>query len=167
LSKIDALRDVVSLTILQRAGDMSHRLRQLGIPHVLIGGLAVGVHGHPRATKDVDFLVGAEAFESVEPLLVYREELKELVRIGETDIMSVPDAYPGLAEELRLEDDVPVISLRGLVLLKLAANRPRDREDVRVLLAQSPQRIREVRDYLLEHAPELVSRLAEALPPGQ
>jgi len=132
----------------------------------LIGGLAVGVHGHPRATRDVDFLVGAEAFESVEPLLVYREELKELVRIGETDIMSVPDAYPGLAEELRLEDDVPVISLRGLVLLKLDANRPRDREDVRVLLEQSPKRIREVRDYMLMHAPELVSRLAEVMPSG-
>lgn len=166
MSRVDALREVVSLAILQRAGDMSCRLRQLGIPHVLIGGLAVGVHGHPRATKDVDFLVGVEAFESVEPFLVYREELKELVRIGETDIMSVPDAYPSLAEELRLEDEVPIISLQGLVLMKLDANRPRDREDVRVLLEQSPNRIREVRDYLLEHAPGLVSRLAEVLASG-
>jgi len=157
----------VSPAILQRAGDVSHRLRQLCIPHVLIGGLAVGVHGHPRATRDVDFLVGAEAFESVEPLLVYREELKELARIGETDIMSVPDAYPGLAEELRLEDDVPVISLRGLVLMKLDANRPRDREDVRVLLEKSPKRIREMRDYILEYAPVLVSRLAEVLASGR
>jgi len=167
VSTIDVLRDVVSLAILERAGDISSRLKKLGIPHVLIGGLAVGVHGHPRGTKDVDFLVGVEAFESVEPILVYREELKELVRIGETDIMSVPDAYPGLAGELRLEHDVPVISFRGLVLMKLDANRPRDREDVRVLLERSPKRIREVRDYLLENAPELVSRLAELLASGR
>jgi len=31
---------------------------RLGIRHALIGGMAVGVHGHPRATKDIDFLVG-------------------------------------------------------------------------------------------------------------
>ena len=125
MSKIGVLRNVVSLTLLRRAGEVSQRLQHLGIPHVLIGGLAVGVHGHPRATEDVDFLVGEEAFDSVEPLLVYREELEELVRHGQTDIMSVPDAYPGLREELRLEDDVPVISLRGLVLMKLDANRRR------------------------------------------
>lgn len=28
-----------------------------------MGGLAVGAHGYPRATKDVVFLVGDEAFE--------------------------------------------------------------------------------------------------------
>jgi hypothetical protein len=28
-----------------------------GVPYALCGGLAVGVHGYPRATKDIDFLV--------------------------------------------------------------------------------------------------------------
>ena len=58
MSSIDALRKVVSPVILRRAADISRLLAELGIPHVLIGGLAVGVHGHPRATSDVDFLVG-------------------------------------------------------------------------------------------------------------
>ena len=30
---------------------------------VVVGGLAIGANGFPRATRDVDFLVGAEAFE--------------------------------------------------------------------------------------------------------
>lgn len=163
MSKVDALASVVSPAILKRAGDVSRLLRELGVPHVLIGGLAVGLHGHPRTTKDVDFLVGEEAFAMVEPFLVYRDELKDLVHVGVTDIMGVPDQYPSLADELRVEDDVPVISLRGLVLMKLDAFRPRDQEDVRVLLTRAPNELRAVRDYLQEHAPALLSRLAEVL----
>lgn len=163
MSRFDALREVVSPTLLRHAGEVSRLLRELEIPHVLIGGLAVGVHGHPRATRDVDFLVGPEAFASTSPIPVYRDEIRDIAAVGETDVMSVPDKYPGLAGELRLEDDVPVISLRGLVLLKLDAHRVRDREDVRALLAHAPDQVRVVRDYLLEQAPELVSRLGEAL----
>lgn len=163
MSRVEGLREVVAPAILDRAAEVSELLCTLGVPHALIGGLAVGVHGHPRGTKDVDFLVGVEAFEMTEPLLVYREELKRLVKVGETDIMSVPPRYPVLETELRLESDVPVISLAGLVLMKLDASRPQDREDVRVLLSRLPERIAEVRDYLAEHAPELVSRLGEAL----
>ena len=163
MSRVKGLTEVVATAILTRAEQVSSMLRDLGVPHALIGGLAVGVHGHPRATKDVDFLVGPEAFETTEPFLVYREELKELVRIGETDIMYIPDRFPGLSAELRLEDDIPIISLRGLVLMKLDAFRARDQEDVRSLLRIHPTRIREVRDYLQQQAPELISRLAEAL----
>lgn len=160
---MDALQEVVSPTLLRRAAETSRLLRKLEVPHALVGGLAVGLHGHLRATRDVDFMVGEEAFSSTNPFLVYRDELKELARVGETDIMSIPERYPCLQEELRLEVDVPVISLRGLVLTKLDANRARDREDVRVLLTRSPGQLRIVRDYLQEQAPELVTRLAEVL----
>ena len=98
-----------------------------------------------------------------EPLLVYREELAQLVAIGHTDIMSVPPGFPSLANELSSSGDVPVISLPGLVLMKLDAFRPRDREDVRTLMRVHRQRLREVRDHLASNAPDLVHRLAEAL----
>ena len=39
------------------------QLKHLGIRHALAGGLAVGAHGYVRATTDVDFLVGEEAFD--------------------------------------------------------------------------------------------------------
>ena len=41
----------------------SRALSERGIRHVIVGGLAVGANGYPRATKVVDFLVGDEAFE--------------------------------------------------------------------------------------------------------
>ncbi|MEL6348373.1 MAG: hypothetical protein AAFV53_35010 [Myxococcota bacterium] len=163
MSRVKTLTEVVAPAILTRAEHTSALLRDLGVPHALIGGLAVGVHGHPRATKDVDFLVGVEAFKTTEPFLIYREELKELARIGETDIMYIPDRFPGLAEELRLEDDIPIISLPGLILMKLDAFRARDQEDVRSLLQVHPSQIRAVRDYLQRQAPELTIRLAEVL----
>jgi hypothetical protein len=41
----------------------SAALTRVGVRHTLVGGLAVGANGYPRATRDVDFLVGEEAFE--------------------------------------------------------------------------------------------------------
>jgi hypothetical protein len=48
-------------------------------------------------------------------------------------------------------------------MMKLDANRHRDREDVRVLLARCPSSMRAVRDQLQQDAPALVSRLAEVV----
>jgi hypothetical protein len=45
-----ALRNTAALAAPRKGGR-----KELGVPHALIGGLAVGLHGHPRATKDVDF----------------------------------------------------------------------------------------------------------------
>jgi hypothetical protein len=54
---------VVAPNVIDDAIEMGQLLAGLGIPHALVGGLAVGLNGHPRATKDVDYLVGREAFE--------------------------------------------------------------------------------------------------------
>jgi hypothetical protein len=40
----------------------SATLSELGVRHALVGGLAVGAWGYPRNTRDIDFLVGEEAF---------------------------------------------------------------------------------------------------------
>jgi hypothetical protein len=34
-----------------------------GVPYALCGGLALGVHGHPRATEDIDLLIETESLE--------------------------------------------------------------------------------------------------------
>ena len=57
------LEDVISKKVLDAMRVASDALTALGIRHVVVGGLAVGANGYPRATKDVDFLVGDEAFE--------------------------------------------------------------------------------------------------------
>src|SRR5215510_13426716 len=56
------LIDVVASKVLDAWKAASEALARADIRHVVIGGLAVGANGHPRATKVVDFLVGGEAF---------------------------------------------------------------------------------------------------------
>src|SRR5215510_2285399 len=48
------------------------QLDHLGIRYALAGGLAVGAHGYIRATADVDFLVGEEAFEHQGVLVAFK-----------------------------------------------------------------------------------------------
>ena len=48
----------------------SAALKRVGVRHIVIGGLAVGANGFPRATRDVNLLVGDEAFERHEDGLV-------------------------------------------------------------------------------------------------
>jgi hypothetical protein len=54
--------------VFQTAAQLDH----LGIRHALAGGLAVGAHGYIRATVDVDFLVGEEAFEHHVQLVTFK-----------------------------------------------------------------------------------------------
>jgi len=163
MTSLDRLKGVVAPELIARAEKMSRLLTDLSIPHLLIGGLAVGVHGHVRATRDIDFLVGDQAFATHVPILTFRDELRDLVRIGHTDLMSVPPGHPQLQEELSSHPGPPVISLPALIMLKLEAGRPRDAEDVRQLMALHRSALRDVRDYLQRHAPGLVHRLAEVI----
>ena len=80
MSRFQDLSHVVAPKVIDDAIEMGQLLAGLGIPHALVGGLAVGLNGHPRATKDVDYLVGREAFEMTAPVLVYRDELKDRVK---------------------------------------------------------------------------------------
>src|SRR5690348_3305481 len=57
------LDNVVAAKVLDAMRLASSTLSALGVRHVVVGGLAVGANGNPRATRDVNFLVGDEAFE--------------------------------------------------------------------------------------------------------
>lgn len=165
-SRFEELAGAVAAKVLLDAVEASRTLSELGVPHALIGGLAVGVHGHPRATKDVDFLVGRDAFERTSPVLVFRDELRDLARLGVIDFLAVPTGYPSLADHLvstATDEEVPVMPVEGLILLKLHANRPQDRADV-VSLINAGADIAKVTRYLRERAPELAGRFAELVP---
>ncbi len=161
---VESLVGVVAPEVLLDAIETSEKLSRLGVPHALIGGLAVGLHGHPRATKDVDFLVGVEAFERTSPFLLYREELKDIARVGVVDLMAVPPAYPYLSESLALPEGgaIPLLSVEALVMLKLDAGRPQDLADVQALIVAGAEPDNLVA-YLREHAPLLVVRLTSFL----
>lgn len=155
------LARVVAPKVLTDAIDTSERLRTLGIPHALVGGLAVGLHGHPRATKDVDFIVDAAAFASTKPIPSFREELGEVVRWG---VIDLPDDPP-LEQALQIPEpgDVPVVPVEVLVLMKLRAKRPQDEADVAHLVTAG-MNVRGTLDWLGAHASEHVpafSRIAQ------
>ncbi len=162
--RFDDLRDVVSDRILTDAMRTSELLTRLGVRHALIGGLAVGVHGHPRATKDVDYLVGNEGFASVTPLLVLREELLAVMRVGVIDLLSVDPRYPALEDALAVpkDGDIPVIPVEALVLMKLDANRPHDLADVGHLVRAGAD-VMAINDYLKKNARSLTRRFRAVL----
>lgn len=163
-ASIEALVGVVAAEVLLDAVRTSRLLARLGVPHALVGGLAVGLHGHPRATRDVDFLVDESAFASTVPLLVYRDELAVVVRMGVVDLLAVPQGRPTLQAQLEVPaaGEIPVIDPAALVLMKLDAGRGQDREDVVAMLDAGIDQD-EVGRYLADHAPDLVDAFAELL----
>ncbi len=163
-SGLERLAGAVSPTVLNDAVRVSARLRELGIRHALIGGLAVGIHGQARATRDADFLVAAEAFATLSPIITYKNEVAEMARVGVVDFLAVPPKYAALDAQLETgaPGAVPVMPVEGLILLKLHAHRPQDRADVRTL-ADAGADLASVTAYLRRIAPDLLIRFAEIL----
>jgi len=162
MSRLRELEAAVSPSVIEDAIEIGELLAHLQVPHALIGGLAVGLNGFPRATSDVDYLVGSEAFEKTSPFLVFRKELRNRVEVGVIDLLAVPDAYPCLLDQLALVKvgKVHVIAPEALVLMKLSANRPQDRADI-VRLLETDLETKEVAAYLEKNAPDLLNRFAE------
>ncbi len=134
-------------------------LNEREVDFVLIGGLAVQTHGHPRTTQDVDLVPEPGA----ENLTRLRAALAELgarpvgaqdpspVRIPSSGVLELdtdaggidvhlgpPGAapYPDLrARALEVQLDIPVLvaGRDDLIAMKRAAGRPIDRSDVLAL----------------------------------
>jgi predicted nucleotidyltransferase len=127
------------------------------VQFLLVGGYAVGLHGHPRVTKDLDLWVYAN-FENA-PLVVKALEkfgapMQDIsVRDFETEgtifqigvepvRIDVITKVTGLkfekaiqnAKMMKIEDlDIPTISLQDLIKNKKASGRHRDLDDVESL----------------------------------
>ncbi len=150
------------------AYDASRALAELGIPHAVIGGLAVGAHGAPRATKDVDFLVNeADAFTGTMVLSSFKAGVPIAVRGVVVDYLT-PEGSPHAAllrqgiVDASESEGIPVVPLEQLIVMKLEAARRRDMDDVARLLEQADLEDR-VQRYLQKHAPDLIARLELAL----
>src|SRR5215468_5031334 len=119
------LRGVVAPEILQAAETASHKLREAEIPHALAGGLAVGAHGYPRTTDDVDFLVGDEAFEKHAGGLVTLKLPLVAIHGVRVDFVSLADSEEEHAQTRAAIDappsaeEVPIVPLPVLVYMKL------------------------------------------------
>lgn len=133
---------------------IARELSERGLPFMLIGGQAVLLHGRPRLTEDIDVTLGMDP----KRLPVVRDVcrvlgLTPLPRDVETFVRDT-FVLPALHEETRLRVDfvfsttpyerqaigravrvelagvaVPFATAEDLIIHKLFAGRPRDRED--------------------------------------
>jgi hypothetical protein len=155
---------VVNPTIETAARLASARLTELGVRHVLVGGLAVGAYAEPRATTDVDFLVGPEAWLTSGLIVSAISGLP--VRVGKVAVDSrlAPAEAPGIEEALARgieSEGIPVAPPEVLLLMKLIADRPRDRYDVSALLDVIDHEV--AREYVGKFGPEYLPALESAI----
>ena len=138
----------------------SRTLREAGIPHALAGDLAVGAHGYPRTTDDVDFLVGDEAFIHHAGGVVTLKV--PMISIGSVRIDMVSIA-PTREEQALLRpavehppesERIPIVPLTALVYMKLKASRQKDLADLVELLKRGKIDIPSIDEYLKPLGPK-------------
>lgn len=154
-------------------GSLLAHLERAGIRYCVIGGIALAAHGHARYTADVDLLT---MDRRVLDQAFWRDAGRAVeVRIGDADdplggVVRWPSVPPhdllvgrGYAMQLAVDtaahDDVlgaPVAAPLALVLLKLEAGAPHDRNDV-VALAEAQKTLGtyDWRDAVAAHLPRL------------
>jgi hypothetical protein len=153
----------VSPALRDAALESARQLTTLGIRHALAGGLAVGAHGYVRATTDVDFLVGDEAFEHRGTLVTFKAGVP--IEVGGVRIDYLSPASLGAQLESVLDNPVineglAVVPIEVLIYMKLTAARRRDLLDV-VELIKVGADVKSAREYLKLHADDLVPRFDE------
>lgn len=148
------LKDVVSDRVLRAMRLASSELTRLGVRHWLVGGLAVGAYGHPRATKAVDFFVGDEAFETLGGGLVTMKHGVPIQADGVAiDHLSAQEGESFLVPLLNPPtEELAVAPLEVLVYLKLKSPRAKDRADV-VELIKAGADVQRCKKWLAAHAP--------------
>lgn len=147
--------------MLNRSRDVFSSLQRHEVHYVVIGGIAVVLHGVPRATFDLDILIDAN-MDNARRLLAALEEagLGTAVMITAAELLAnevtifndrvridVQTKTPGLdfdtAWSRRVvmtvqSQEFYVVALEDLLASKRAAGRPKDLEDLRLLEAHLP-----------------------------
>jgi predicted nucleotidyltransferase len=134
--------------------DFLKLLNSHGVEYLLVGGYAVGVHGYPRATGDMDIWIDVNASNAKKAAMVLREfgmpeelitndmflEKDKVIRMGVPPVrIEVITGASGVKfsecysrREVIEIDGVPVnfISLEDLKVNKKASGRHKDLEDL-------------------------------------
>jgi hypothetical protein len=168
-ANLSAMEGVVAPRVLDAMRSASNELARLGVRHALVGGLAVGAHGYPRATKDVVFLVGDEAFEHHAGGIVTMKPGIP-IQIGGVlvDLLSAqPDEGAlGAVPVVRTGAEVPIAPIEALIHLKLKSPRLKDAADVIELLKAGIDQAR-CRAWLATNAPALGPQFEELVDRAQ
>jgi len=143
------------LTLESELRELVQRFNEAKIEYALCGGMAVALHGYPRFTKDIDFLVPSEFLNRAIEVAAKAGFLDDSGRISFPDFdvyrilkiegseyrildLLVPKSLDTLAWKQRQWFDwngLPICSVSrvGLIEMKLAAGRDIDRIDIKQL----------------------------------
>jgi hypothetical protein len=142
-------------TLLQELLDITSALEQNGIEYAVCGGLALTIHGFPRATFDIDVLIRPESLENAYKVgaekgydikgldMSFKESAVEIRRVSKIDddgeVLSldlllvtpqVDDVWE-TREKLFWENrDLWIVSRDGLIKMKQLAGRAKDLIDI-------------------------------------
>lgn len=129
-------------------------LTAASVPYALAGGVALAIHGFPRATVDIDLLVlpadvdralavaGRRGFTVAAVPMRFSDgmELRRVTRIdadGDAltlDLLLVAgylaEAWESRQSVATERDSITVVSRDGLIRMKVAAGRPQDLADI-------------------------------------
>lgn len=131
-------------------------LEESGFEYAVCGGIAVAVHGHPRATTDIDILVTAEALPEIlatvaglgyvlkaapmkfsSGIEVRRVSRMESGEVFTLDLMPVTEVIREVWEDRQKVEwrgrPLRIVSRRGLVRMKRLAGRAQDLADLEAL----------------------------------
>lgn len=154
---VDLLEEVVSTRVLDAMRKAHIQLTKAGVRHALAGGLAVGAYGYTRATKDVDFLVGEEAFiEHAGGVLTIHPDVPYSIAGVPVDSIVDADLSVDLDDAIDAHG-IPVVPFDTLVYMKLKAARRQDRLDLVELFRATNFNTRATRAYIVKIAPSLVA----------
>ncbi len=110
-------------TILDTARDVSRLMREAGIPGVVIGGIAVVLHGHIRTTKDIDVFLTTPPEPLAELLtahgFTFSVQRREFVRDGVPVPLVLPEQLGTPPRRFVEIEGVTTISLADLIAIKL------------------------------------------------
>ncbi len=155
---------------LRRAFELSHEaLERRGIPHVIVGGLAVNAYGHHYSTKDVDYLVDAtDAFDG-SLVLTHKPGVPFEVGGVQIDYVTARPDYPDVVLRAMADvvaaararpDVVMVVPDWLLVWMKLNAGRSKDVAGIEGLIKAGLD-VESVRVALARAGDERVARFFE------
>lgn len=160
-----------NLRTVNAARKASENLRREGVRHAVLGGIAVGVHGWPRLTLDVDLLVEDSAWfhradGSAEPRVPMPESI-DGVGIDYLAVAVMGDFLEAAFERPYVSEGVPIAPPEVVVCTKLMRHAMRDRADVVELMKAEVIDLAAVRAFLVEHTPMLVPRWDALVPEAE
>jgi hypothetical protein len=163
----------------ERFAALASLLDRVGAPAMIVGGVAVSVHGRPRMTLDADVTIALDVADlprvleaatacGFSPRVESPREFTEATRVlplrltrdrWELDLIFAGTPYEleaiARAASTPLGGvDLPIISAADLLVHKILAGRPRDLEDAESIVLRQGGKLdrRFVRDTLLELA---------------